>query len=95
MSKVLVLGKKSYNFKNDDGQIVSGTKIHYINRVSDEEEIVGFIPLISNVSLKMGSKITTVPASYEFDFDMISGKNGKPQMSIADISYLENIDLNF
>lgn len=95
MSKHLVLSVKTYDFKNDGGEQITGAKVSYINKkASPREEEVGHPPMIVSINdMKLVQQFREVPGIYEMDFEQITGKNNKPEISLFDVEFVEPFDL--
>lgn len=86
--EVLVLSVKSYDFKNDDGERVSGNKVSYI--VNDKmEDIDGFAPMVVNVESKNG--LDVIPGIYDMNFSMRTGRNNKPELVVKSVSFVSEV----
>ena len=86
--EVLVLSLKSYDFKNDDGERVSGNKLYYIVE-DDIEGVVGYAPMVVNLPTTEG--IGAIPGIYNIDFTMKTGRNNKPELVVKSITHKSNV----
>lgn len=87
--KVLVLGVKSYDFKNDAGEKVAGTKVYYVTNDAIEG-VEGYPPMCVTV----GSDVFPVlPGIYNFDFSMKQGKNNKPELVVVDSNFVSHVSI--
>ena len=93
--KVLVLSLSVYDFKNDDGEIVKGTTVHYVGLKNDgsRDTLIGLKPAKSTLpfdNFQIHSK-EVFPAFVDMDFnlDFSTGKI-KP----VSFNYLSELSLN-
>lgn len=91
--KALVVGVKSYSFQNEQGQKIEGAKVSYLTSLeSTKNNEVGFLPMQVSIPLNMLSQVNNVPALYDVKFDMIPGRNGKPEVVVSGFEYLNEVD---
>jgi len=95
MSKYLILSANNFDFENNKGERVKGTKIAYINKKpSKKEGVKGYPPLIVNISDKdIIDKLVEVPGVYEIDFEQVTGKNNKPELMITDLEFISMLEM--
>lgn len=95
MSKCLVLSAKSYDFENDKGERIQGTKLSYISKnISSREGEKGHPPMIVSLSNTLAKCFTDVPAIYDLDFEQVPGKNNKPETILTDATYVSPVDFS-
>ena len=96
MSKHLVLSVKSYDFRNNDGEQITGAKVSYINKKpSSREAELGHPPMIVSINdMKLVQEFREVPGIYEMEFEQITGKNNKPEISLFDVDFIETFDVS-
>jgi len=88
---VLLLAAKRYSFKNDQGEQVEGTTLHYLDiegGPSNEASRVGFEPLTITAPLEVFESVQEVPALYSLDWRQRPGKNGRPTLSVTGLKWL-------
>ena len=91
--KALVVGVKSYSFQNEQGQKIEGAKVSYLTSLeSTKNNEVGFLPMQVSIPLNMLSQVNNVPALYDVKFDMIPGRNEKPEFVVSGFEYLNEVD---
>lgn len=99
---VLVLFANAYDIKDDSGNQVSGTSVHYVfwgdkgaafQRISDFDGNgpVGYQRAKVSLSVDARKKIPIAPAIYEGTFTMTVGSDGKPVMKLIDVAYKCNV----
>ena len=102
---ILVLFANAYDMKNELGERVSGTTIHYLfwgdhgsafGRVSefDESKPVGYQRAKVSLPFETRKKVPIAPAVYEGSFSMTVGSDGKPVMKLIDLAYKCNVDFS-
>lgn len=92
--KILILGKSVYKFTDrDNGNVVSGTKISYIDLDDTIEKEAGYSVATQVLPYDMASLFPSLPAIYTavMDIKIISGKH---RVSLRDFVYSNNVDLN-
>lgn len=94
--KCLVLSAKSYDFENNEGQRIQGTKISYINKKSTERENeFGNPPLIVNTTTPVDKNILNLlPAVCDLNFEQVTGKNNKPELVLTDLELVAATELD-
>ena len=91
--KALVVGVKSYSFQNEQGQKIEGAKVSYLtNLESTKNNEVGFLPMLVSIPLTMLGQVKNVPALYDIKFDMVPGRNSKPEFVVSGFDYLNEVD---
>lgn len=94
MSKVLITGYKTYSFQNQQNELISGAKISYLSEVkTSKQNELGYLPIQASVNLECISTLKEVPGLYEINFDMVPGKNNKPELVITGFNFLKSVDL--
>lgn len=92
--KVLITGVKSYDFTNGDGQKIEGAKISYLgNKPSVKQGETGFTPMQITCNKEILLGIEALPGIYEADFEMVPGRNNKPEMAITGFTFLYEVDI--
>lgn len=95
MSKVIILGAKTYRFENDKKDIVEGAKISYIGEMmSTKQNEVGFMPLQSSLNLQTLATLKDIPGLYEVKYDMVPGRNNKPTLEISGFDFIKPVTLD-
>lgn len=87
----LVMGVKSYDFKNDSGEQVKGNKVYYV--IQDDAEVEGVkgnLPMVVNVD---NDCFGVVPGLYDFDFTMKQGKNNKAELVLKSVAFKSAITM--
>lgn len=92
--KGILLYAKPYSM-NDNGVQKSGISMSYLltETLSPSQQAdggKGFRPCRESLPLDMQDQIQTVPGIYAFKFNLVPGSNGKPQMRVASLQYVEN-----
>lgn len=91
--KALVVGVKTYSFQNDQGQKIEGAKVSYLTSVaSTKNNEVGYLPMQVSIPLTMVGQVKNVPALYDVKFDMVPGRNSKPEVIVSGFEYLNEVD---
>ncbi|MGV2642743.1 hypothetical protein GNF86_14920 [Clostridium perfringens] len=94
MSKVIVTGLKTYNFKKDNGEVLEGVKVSFLSSVRAKgQNENGYLPLQSSLSLDTLENFKEVPGVYEANYDMVPGKGNKPTLAIVGFEFLKSVDL--
>lgn len=96
MSKVLILGFKTYSFENEKKERVEGAKVTYIseNKSSNMNE-TGYMPLQSSLNLEVvHASIKDVPGLYDVKYDMVPGRNNKPTLAITGFDFIKPVLLD-
>lgn len=94
MDDVIIIGYKTYEFTNDDKQIVSGSKISYISKTGRlVENEVGHLPIQVTVPIEFVKTLKEIPGLYKPVYSVVPGKNNKPQLSIVNFEFIKKIDL--
>lgn len=77
----LVLHTRPYSFKDDDGRLVEGATITYLDLDNDpEQNEQGFAPLQISATLDQLRDFTSVPAYYNMQFKQARGAKGRPRL---------------
>lgn len=93
MSKVMVVGLKSYSFENDQKQRVEGARVSYLTPIeSNKSNEVGYLPLQVTIPVNMISSFSEVPGIYDVNFDMVPGRNNKPEIAITGFDFVKSVD---
>lgn len=94
MSKVIILGAKTYRFENDKKEIVEGAKVSYLSEMmSTKTNEVGYMPLQSSINLQTFSELKDIPGLYEVKYDMIPGRNNKPTLELVGFDFIKKVSL--
>lgn len=92
--KVLITGVKSYNFTNDAGEKIEGAKVSYLgSKPSVKQGETGFTPMQITCNKEILSGICNLPGIYDADFEMVPGRNNKPELAITSFSFLHDVDI--
>lgn len=80
----LVLNTRPYSFKDDDGRMVEGATITYLDLDNEPGEgEKGFSPLSISAKLDQLRDFTSVPGFYNMNFRQARGANGRPRLVFA------------
>lgn len=82
----LVLAAKRYNFKNDQGELVTGSTVQYLDLeggASNEPNRRGFEPLTITSTLEAFDQFSALPGFYDLEFKQRPGKNGRPTLALT------------
>lgn len=94
MSKVIILGAKTYCFENDKKEIIEGAKISYLGELqSTKQNEVGYMPLQSSLNLQTLATLKDIPGLYEVKYDMVPGRNNKPTLEISGFDFIKPVTL--
>lgn len=88
--EVLLLGIKPYDFKNDDGERVSGNKVFYITE-DKIDGIVGHAPMIISVGEDVVPFITVLPAIYNLNCTTKVGRNNKAELVVKGATLVSEV----
>lgn len=96
MAKYLVLSGKPFDFEDQNGKRIQGLKISYVSkRSSVKEGEYGNPPLIATVSnMELAKKLNAYPAIYDMEFEQTAGKNNKPEIYLADVNFVTEVDIS-
>lgn len=96
MMKVLILSAKSYDFTNDDNERLCGTKISYLVDQQADDDCLGFPPMSATLTKQdLMGQVKTVPAIYNIDFTLKSGKNNKAELVLSKLELVKPFELKF
>lgn len=91
--KALVVGVKTYSFQNEQGQKIEGARVSYLTNIqSTKSNEVGFLPMQTSVPLNMINQVSVVPGIYDIKFDMVPGRNNKPEVVVSGFEFLNQVD---
>lgn len=94
MSRVLITGVRSYDFEDKDGRKIDGAKVSYLGEKSSvKQNETGFTPMQISVKKELLQELETIPGVYNLDFDMVPGKNNKPELAIVGFEFLKEVDI--
>lgn len=93
--KYFVLSAKTYDFENNQGERIKGSKVSYINKKATERDNeFGNPPLIVNTASDIDKDLLSqLPAICELNFEQVTGKNNKPELVLTDLELVTEIDL--
>lgn len=92
--QVLITGYKSYDFKNEGGEQVQGCKISYLgNKPSIKTGEIGWTPMQVTCKNNILVDVTEVPGLYNAEFEMVPGRNNKPELAIIGFDLIKPIRL--
>lgn len=93
----LVIAAKSYNFKNDAQEQVSGTNVYYLDPVmrEDSPEQTGLLPLKVPALATVFAKLLpeNLPGIYELDFRQRPDSKGRPILTLADVKFKTKVKM--
>lgn len=70
MDKVIVLGVKPYDFKDEEtGQRVIGAKVHFIVPDQEDQNAVGYIPKSTPISIEVYERMKQL--QYPFEAEVV------------------------
>lgn len=92
--KVVVIGASEYKFSNrETGELIEGTKVHYLDPDGDTEKGVGYFPTSANMPYGYLRELKEVPGIYNLDIGVsLSGK--KPVMKVLGFNLVAPLDLD-
>lgn len=88
--RCLVLGARRYSFKDDDGALVEGAKLHYLTldgELDGSTDEIGEIPFEVSIPRDVFAQLREAPAFYDVDFRQRPGRGGRPTLQAAGVSY--------
>lgn len=94
---VIILSSKEFEFVNQEtGEVISGTKISYINPCDSQVEgIRGYAPIQTNIDTAEAREfLKELPGSYVLDMVMLPGKNNSIAMKIVRATFKEKVDFS-
>lgn len=95
MSKVVILGVKTYSFENERNERVEGARLTYLPFTkSIEGNEIGYAPLTSNVNLECLKTLKDIPGQYDCKYEMVAGKNNKPTLKVTGFDFIKTVDLD-
>ncbi len=89
----LILAASRYDFKNDQGEAVSGVKVWYVDaepEVTDNR--AGCAPMKANLPLRDWADFGKLPGIYDMDFRMRPGADNKPTLACTGVRYVGAVD---
>lgn len=92
--KVMVLGMSQYSFQNDNGQEIKGTKVHYVElSTNNENDMVGVIPQTATMPYEYFNILNkqNVPGIYTAKLS-ISLRGRRPVLRVDSFDYISSID---
>lgn len=91
--KVVVIGVSQYKFRNEEtGELIEGTKVHYLDPDGDQEKGKGYFPTSANMTFDYYNELKEVPGIYNLDIGVsLSGR--KPVMKVHGFNFLAPLDL--
>jgi hypothetical protein len=91
----LVLNAKRYSFKNDDGELVEGTTLQYLDPEEEVQEANrrGAEVLTITAPVDFFDQLHTLPGSYDLNFRQRPGKNGRPTLAVTSARFSESVNL--
>lgn len=93
--EVLLTSVKPFDFTNTEETRMEGAKISYLgNKPSVKVGETGFPPMQITVKKELLNDIQDIPAIYDAEFEMVSGKNNKPELAITGFKYKKSVDLS-
>ncbi|MGB7417342.1 MAG: hypothetical protein WA902_24310 [Thermosynechococcaceae cyanobacterium] len=82
MSVHKVLCVKRYKFNDDDGNLVTGCKVTFLDEPEKSEDLKGVPPMTVTSDYEFWHQFPTVPGDYDLDFRMRPDAKGKPQLRL-------------
>lgn len=93
--QVMVVAAKRYSFKNDQGQMVEGTKLHYLDLEQEQDkDTAGSIPASVSLKYEEFSEIGKLPAIYDFEFG-IKLQGNKPVVKFVGMKYVSQAEYTY
>lgn len=93
--RCLVLGARRYSFKDDDGQLVEGAKLHYLTLDGeDEADSRGDIPLEVSAPIALFNDLQQLPGFYDIDFRQRPGRGGRPTLQVAGVGFERGVSFD-
>lgn len=90
-SVITVLSASRYNFKDDNGKNVEGTKIRYVENwnPTSEQNSKGLQVLTARLPYDDFDKLINLPADYNAGFSIRADSKGAPVLSIAELEFVQ------
>lgn len=89
----LVIGVSKYNFKNTEGQQISGVKVNYLDEKETSENAKGYMPIKITAKEELYPFFKVVPGLYDLDFNMKPDGKGKPQLVLKSVEFKKEVSL--
>lgn len=94
-TRVIVLGCKKYDFTDENGRRVSGTKVFFTVPEQEEKNALGYIPKEANLPLQAFDDMQKL--QYPFEANLITTSwfgAKKVQTRISSFEYLSNLQFS-
>jgi hypothetical protein len=92
--KCLVFSARRYSFNDDQGQPVNGVKLFYLTGdVSAAGDTRGAEVMNISGPLDLWPQVGDLPGIYDVDFRQRPGRNGKPSLQVAALTFIEKVAL--
>lgn len=89
----LVLHTRPYSFKDDDGRLVEGATITYLDLDNEPDQSEqGFAPLQISATLDQLRDFTSVPGFYNMNFRQARGAKGRPRLVFSTATMTQSVD---
>ena len=92
-TRVIVIGISRYRFPHDQtGEIIEGTKVHYIeDNMQNEEHLIGHVPQSANLPYEYFDKMAQVPGVYHAELS-ISLISKRPSLKVNGFEFLNPVE---
>jgi len=94
---VIVLGVTKFDFiSKDDGKRIIGAKVHYIDldHQTTNSNHKGNVPVVANIDYAVADHFNEFPAYYTLHFNVRTGFNGRPSLSLVKATFLSSVSIS-
>lgn len=94
MSDYLVLGVRSYDFVNDNGERLQGVKVTYLDTPEETSSSKGFTPMTLTAPVELWDSFSNLPAIYNFNLGFKATRAGaKPTVFLNSVKFVKDIKI--
>jgi len=88
MAKYVALGYKGYDFKNDNGEQLTGATLYYLDEALEQGLMRGFVPFNVTVDLEVAKGIKDFPCVCDIEFKRVPNAKGKAVEVFKSFEYI-------
>lgn len=88
MSKYVVIGKQSYDFKDENGKAIKGSNIFFLDKSDANDGYSGLKTGKIAVTEGLLKAFTEVPGIYDLEFAVKVGAGGKAAATLSSVKLL-------
>jgi len=94
MEEYLVLGYKSYDFDNKEGERIAGNNVYYLDLMMADYDanVKGSIPLNTSCTPLVKEQLKVLPGFYKLDFRQKPGAKGKATLVLANAEFMGGVN---